>query len=130
MRGDILVFSFLCFSPSIFLAYAATKTHDSNLPSRPAKGPEPSSNETTYVYVVYTDPTVPTSDFYKLLIPVLGSEKAAKDAIGYTFEDFSGIFSAKLTRDQASILKKEPEIIEVNREWTYHLDGQLAHGSP
>ncbi|XP_012853446.1 PREDICTED: subtilisin-like protease SBT3.5 [Erythranthe guttata] len=60
----------------------------------------------------------PKAYYIHVLSSVLGSEKAAEDALIYSYGVISG-FAAKLNPEQASHLKDQPGIIYVSREIKY-----------
>ncbi|KAI3460657.1 hypothetical protein Pfo_017320 [Paulownia fortunei] len=124
MKGG-LIFQFLVLLPSIFLV-TNTQVGASRSPSHP---PTSSSNAKQQVYIVFLSDEPPEglhpeTYYIKVLSPVLGSEKAAKDALIYSYVIISG-FAAKLTPDQASRLKKQPGIVSVNKERKYWLDDHI-----
>ncbi|KAL6522239.1 hypothetical protein OROMI_032116 [Orobanche minor] len=96
----MVIFSLLVLLlPSIFLVTIAAGSH-----------PPSSSPNAKQAYIVYISDQSPPKgqtpeDYYiKTLIPILGSETAAKDALLYSYTIVSG-FVAKLTPHQASRLQ-------------------------
>ncbi|KAL6504927.1 hypothetical protein OROHE_023685 [Orobanche hederae] len=97
----IVIFSLLL--PSIFFVTIAAAAAGSHPPTSP---------NAKQAYIVYiSDQSLPKGqkpeDYYiRTLIPILGSETAAKDALLYSYTIVSG-FVAKLTPHQASRLQIE-----------------------
>ncbi|KAJ3707693.1 hypothetical protein LUZ61_011398 [Rhynchospora tenuis] len=58
----------------------------------------------------------------RVLVPVLGSEKAAKKAIIYHYKLSMSGFAAKLTPSQVKHLKKQPSVLGVSPDRINHLD--------
>ncbi|KAL6504576.1 hypothetical protein OROGR_026499 [Orobanche gracilis] len=105
VMGFLIIFSLLVLSPpSIFLVTAASAAAAGSHP--------PTSPNAKQAYIVYmSDQSVPKGqkreDYYiRTLIPILGSETAAKDALLYSYTILSG-FLAMLTPQQASRLQIE-----------------------
>ncbi|CAH8359309.1 unnamed protein product [Eruca vesicaria subsp. sativa] len=75
-----------------------------------------SSSSEANVHIIYTEK--PTNeepkDFHlRTLSSVLGCEKAAKDALIYSYKDAASGFSAKLTAEQVAKISKQPGVVQV-----------------
>ncbi|KAK4433632.1 Subtilisin-like protease SBT5.6 [Sesamum alatum] len=114
-------------------AVGAAASHPPAPAPSPSPSPSPSSSSSSssssskQVYIVYISDKPPQGvdpDTYyiKFLTPVVGSVKAAKEALLYSYGIVSG-FAAKLTPDQATRLKKQSEVTYVIREIKYWLNG-------
>ncbi|KAL7128451.1 hypothetical protein ABFS83_14G318100 [Erythranthe nasuta] len=98
-----------------------TKVDASSIP--PSLPPTSLSDYNAKNYVVYMSEKPPQylnpkAYYIHVLSSVLGSEKAAEDALIYSYGVISG-FAAKLNPEQASRLKDQPGIIYVSREIKY-----------
>ncbi|XP_018897422.2 uncharacterized protein [Bemisia tabaci] len=87
----------------------------------------PESGSTSGVYIVYTElpQGEPRAHHLKTLASIVGSEQAARDALLYVYTHAATGFSAKLTKDQAAEMSKQPGVLSVQPSMTY----QLASGS-
>ncbi|CAF2196391.1 hypothetical protein HID58_027635 [Brassica napus] len=68
------------------------------------------------VHIIYTEkPTDEEPKVYHLrrLSSVLGSEKAAEDALIYSYKEAASGFSAKLTPEQVAEISKQPGVVQV-----------------
>ncbi|WCJ44153.1 Proteinase inhibitor propeptide [Euphorbia peplus] len=83
------------------------------------------------VHIVYTErPSDEEPEAYhlRILSSLLGSDEAAKDALGYSYKTAASGFSAKLTPDQVDRLSRQPGVLQVVRSETYQLHGARPGG--
>ncbi|PIN23347.1 Cucumisin [Handroanthus impetiginosus] len=113
-----LVFAFMIVLPSIFFITNA-QVDDANSPVSSADTEE-------QIYIVYLSEKPPKGqdpeDHYtKILSSVVGSEKAAKDALVYSYGIIPG-FAARLNPDQATRLDEQAGVSYVIKDIKYELD--------
>ncbi|KAF8098117.1 hypothetical protein N665_0273s0018 [Sinapis alba] len=83
-----------------------------------------SSTSEANVHIIYTEkPTDAEPKDYHLrtLSSVLGSDKAAKEALVYSYKEAASGFSAKLTLEQVAKISKQPGVMQVVSSQTYQL---------
>lgn len=89
----------------------------------------PSPSPFLDIYIVWTERTG-RSYHLSILASVLGSKNAARRAFVYEFSHNSA-FAAKLTRKQASIMSKHPNVAQVTPPHIYYpMKGELGRINP
>ncbi|XP_062164112.1 subtilisin-like protease SBT3.11 [Alnus glutinosa] len=85
--------------------------------STPAAKPlDSSSSSSATVQIVYTErpqDEEPEAFHIRTLTAVLGSDKAAREALVYSYKTAASGFSARLTPDQVSEISKQPGVLQV-----------------
>ncbi|GAB4861438.1 hypothetical protein Ancab_036640 [Ancistrocladus abbreviatus] len=119
MQLSAAVFLLYLVGFSALLLYnTKTMADDANQSSSPSeKTTTPSTQPSSAVYIVYTEPPPegvdPDCHHLRTLASVFRSEEAAKDSLLYTYKTAATGFSAKLTPEQVSELSKKPGVLQV-----------------
>ncbi|XP_022981652.1 subtilisin-like protease SBT3.6 [Cucurbita maxima] len=79
------------------------------------------------VHIIYTERPLnenPEAYHIRILTSVLGSEKAAREALVYCYKDSVYGFAAKLTPDQVEKIMKQAGVLNAVESHSYHLDSK------